>query len=69
MSSIKDFIYFDYDKIKSITSQISGGLIQEISHAFEDENSLNGNMGFNFQVLKGNGGGKTVEKVDRKSVV
>ena len=63
MSSIKDFIYFDYDKIKSISSQISGGLIQEISHAFEDENSLNGNMGFNFQVLKGNGGGKTVEKV------
>lgn len=63
MASIKDFIYFDYDKIKSISSQISGGLVQEISHAFEDESSLDGNMGFNFQILKGNAAGKSVEKI------
>ena len=38
MKTIKDFIYFDYDKAKSLQSQLSGGLLQEITTAIENEN-------------------------------
>ncbi|WP_176330746.1 hypothetical protein [Flavobacterium sp. FPG59] len=33
MKTIKDFIYFDYDKAKSLQSQLSGGLLSEITRA------------------------------------
>ncbi|WP_407483523.1 DUF6414 family protein [Elizabethkingia anophelis] len=62
MGSIKDLIYFDFEKVKSISSQMSGGIIQEISRAFEDESNIDGSVGFNLQLLKASAGGKTIEK-------
>ena len=37
MKTIKDFIYFDYEKAKSLQSQLGGGLLNEITRAFENE--------------------------------
>lgn len=54
MKSIKDLIYFDYDKAKSINSQLSGGLISEITRAIEEEGGLSSEIGFNIKFLKGN---------------
>ncbi|MCQ4035498.1 DUF6414 family protein [Kaistella montana] len=62
METIKDLIYFDFEKVKSISSQISGGFLQEVSRAFEDESNFEGGIGFNLQIVKGNTGGKTTEK-------
>lgn len=53
MKSIKDLIYFDYDKAKSISSQLSGGLINEITRAIEEEGGLNSELGFDLKILKG----------------
>lgn len=62
MDSIKDLIYFDLEKARSLISQLRGGLIHEISRAFEDESELNSGLGFDVKVFKGNIGGKDKEK-------
>lgn len=62
MNSIKDLIYFDLEKARSLISQLKGGLINEISRAFEDETELNSGLGFDIKVLKGNIGGKDKER-------
>ncbi|WP_319229525.1 hypothetical protein [Draconibacterium orientale] len=53
MDSIKDLIYFDYDKAKSINSQLSGGIISEITKAIENEVGLDSEIGFDIKLLKG----------------
>lgn len=62
MGSIKDLIYFDLEKARSIGSQLKGGLINEIYRAFEDESELNSGLGFNIKIIQGNIGGKDKEK-------
>lgn len=62
MESIKDLIYFDYDKAKSISSQLSGGLINEITKAIEEEGGLNSDLGFDLKILKGNIGSTDKDK-------
>ncbi len=62
MKSIKDLIYFDYEKARSLISQIQGGLISEISRAFEDEGEHGAELGFDLKVVKGKVGGKNSEK-------
>lgn len=62
MKSIKDLIYFDLEKARSLISQLKGGLISEISRAFEDETELNSGLGFDVKVIKGNIGGKDKER-------
>ena len=53
MKSIKDLIYFDYDKAKSLNSQLSGGLISEITRAIEDEGGSSSDFGFDIKLIKG----------------
>lgn len=62
MGSIKDLIYFDFEKVKSISSQLSGGIINEITKAFEDQTNLDGNVGLNVHVFKAGTDIKTSEK-------
>ena len=62
MNSIKDLIYFDLEKARSLISQLKGGLISEISRAFEDESELSSGLGFDVKIIKGNVGGKDKEK-------
>ena len=52
MSSIKDLIYFDYDKAKSLNSQLNGGIISELTRAIEKETGLASEIGFDIKVLK-----------------
>jgi hypothetical protein len=53
VKSIKDLIYFDYDKAKSLNSQLSGGLISEITRAIEEEGGSSSDFGFDIKLLKG----------------
>ncbi|WP_210488568.1 DUF6414 family protein [Rufibacter aurantiacus] len=53
MQSIKDLIYFDFDKAKSINSQLNGGAISELTRAIEEEGGLSSEIGFDIKILKG----------------
>ncbi|MCH7410178.1 hypothetical protein MM239_12290 [Belliella sp. DSM 111904] len=61
MGSIKDLIYFDFEKARSLISQLNGGLVSEISRAIENEGELKSNVGFNL-FLKGGIEGRDKEK-------
>ncbi|RST28058.1 DUF6414 family protein [Chryseobacterium lacus] len=63
MKSIKDLIYFDYDKAKSLHSQLSGGLLQEITRAVENEDGTNTELGFDIKILKAKTGFNDKEKL------
>lgn len=65
MNSIKDLIYFDYDKAKSINSQLSGGIISEITKAIENEVGLESEIGFDIKLLKGKIGAGDKDKTLR----
>jgi len=60
--TIKDLIYFDYNKAKSLNSQLSGGLINEITRAIENESGTNTEIGFDIKILKGKTGDNDKEK-------
>jgi len=62
MESIKDLIYFDYEKAKSINSQLNGGLINEITKAIENEGNLDSEIGFDVKILRGKISGGEKEK-------
>lgn len=65
MNSIKDLIYFDYDKAKSLNSQLNGGIISELTRAIEEETGLSTEIGFDIKVLKGGIGGTDKGKTFR----
>ncbi len=46
-------IYFDFDKAKSINSQLNGGAISELTRAIEEEGGLSSEIGFDIKILKG----------------
>jgi hypothetical protein len=62
MKSIKDLIYFDSEKANSLLSQLSGGLISEISNAVEDETEESSDIGFDLKFLKAGVGDKSKER-------
>ena len=62
MKSIKDLIYFDYEKAKSINSQLSGGLISEITRAIENEGGLDSELGIDIKLFKASIGSKDKER-------
>lgn len=59
---LKDLIYFDLEKARSIISQLKGGLISEISRAFEDESEINTGIGFDLKLISGKVGSSGKEK-------
>ncbi len=63
MNTIKDLLYFDLEKARSIISQLKGGLISEISRAFEGESEINSGIGFDLKLISGKIGGSDKEKV------
>ena len=52
MNSIKDLIYFDYDKAKSLNSQLNGGLLKQLTKTIEEESGTNGEVGIDIKVFK-----------------
>lgn len=65
MKTIKDLIYFDYDKAKSLNSQLKGGIVSELTRAMEEEGAVSSEFGFDIKVLKGKVGGTDKEKTLR----
>jgi len=62
MNSVKDLIYFDYDKAKSLNSQLSGGIVSEITRAIEEQGGLQSEFGFDIKLLKAKVGATADEK-------
>lgn len=62
MGTIKDLIYFDVEKARSIISQLNRGWVSEISRAFEEEKSESGDVGINVSFFKAGLGGVDKEK-------
>lgn len=69
MKTIKDFIYFDYDKAKSLQSQLSGGLLHEITRAIENENGGDSELGFDIKILSAKARTNDKEKTIRTEKV
>ncbi len=65
MKSIKDLIYFDYDKAKSLHSQLSGGLLQEITKAVENEEGGEAKIGVDIKIFNAQTGLNDKEKTIR----
>jgi hypothetical protein len=62
MGTIKDLIYFDVEKARSIISQLNRGWVSEISRAFEEERNESGEVGINVSFFKAGVGGSEKEK-------
>ncbi|MBB1286465.1 hypothetical protein HRH25_18935 [Flavisolibacter sp. BT320] len=69
MNSIKDLIYFDYDKAKSLNSQLTGGLISELTRAIESEGGLSSEVGFDVKILKSKIGSNNKERSIRTETI
>lgn len=69
MKSIKDLIYFDYDKAKSLNSQLSGGLISELTRAIESEGGLSAEAGLDVKILKSKVSGNNRERSVRTETI
>ncbi|WP_444823006.1 DUF6414 family protein, partial [Vibrio parahaemolyticus] len=52
MSEIKDFIYLDTDKVSSLYSQISGGLIQSVESLQSNTENNKNLRNYSFKVFK-----------------
>lgn len=65
MKSIKDLIYFDYDKAKSLNSQLKGGIVSELTRSMGEEGANSSEIGFDIKVLKGKVGGTDKENTLR----
>lgn len=61
MSEIKDFIYLDTDKVSSLYSQISGGLIQSVESLQSNTENNKNLRNYSFKVFKHEAGGTTAE--------
>ncbi len=57
MNSIKDLIYFDYDKAKSLNSQLNEGLLSRLTKTIEEESGDNSEIGLDIKILKAKAGG------------
>lgn len=69
METIKDLIYFDYDKAKSLNSQLTGGIISELTRAIENEGGLSSEIGFDIKILRSKIGGTNKERSIRTETI
>ncbi|MDD9177110.1 hypothetical protein PVK63_19770 [Aliivibrio sp. S2TY2] len=61
MSEIKDFIYLDTNKVSSLYSQISGGLVQSIESTQSNSEDSKNLRNYSFKVFKHEAGGTETE--------
>lgn len=69
MNSIKDLIYFDYDKAKSLNSQLNGGLLKQLTKTIEEESGANGEVGIDIKVFKAKVGNNDKDKEIRTETI
>lgn len=60
--TIRDLLYFDFDKAASLLSQIEGGLLQSVSETSEKSGTDRNQRTYDFRVFKGEFGGVSTEK-------
>ena len=69
MNSIKDLIYFDYDKAKSLNSQLNGGLLKQLTKTIEEESGNDGELGIDIKVFKAKIGANDKDKSTRTETI
>ncbi|WP_335901426.1 DUF6414 family protein [Shewanella algae] len=68
MKEIKDFMYLDMEKVSSLYSQLSGGIIQSVeASSTSSENSKN-LRNYDFKIFKHEAGGTETESQALKEV-
>lgn len=66
---IYDFIYVDLEKIISIYSQMTGGIVEVLERSTENSRSADNKRNYDFKVFKHDAGGTKNEKSSLKEVV
>ena len=69
MNSIKDLIYFDYDKAKSLNSQLNGGILKELTKTIEEESGNDAEVGIDIKIFKAKVGGNEKDKSIRTETI
>lgn len=62
MKSIKDLIYFDYDKAKSLNSQLNDGLLSRLTKTIEEESGDHSEVGVDIKIFKAKIGGNDKDR-------
>lgn len=68
MKEVKDFIYLDMDKISSLYSQISGGIVQSFEMSSASSKNSKNLRNYDFKVFKHDAGGTETESQDLKEI-
>jgi len=68
MKEIKDFIYLDMEKVSSLYSQLSGGIIQSVETSSTSTENNKNLRNYNFKVFKHEAGGVESESQELKEV-
>lgn len=64
-----DFIYVDLEKIISIYSQMTGGIVEVLERSTENSRSADNKRNYDFKIFKHDAGGTTNDKSALKEVV
>ena len=64
-----DFIYVDLEKVISIYSQMTGGIVEVLERNTEDSRSADNKRNYDFKVFKHDAGGTTNDKSSLKEIV
>ncbi len=64
-----DFIYVDLEKVISIYSQMTGGIVEVLERSTENSRSADNKRNYDFKVFKHDAGGTTNDKSALKEVV
>jgi len=64
-----DFLYVDIEKVVSIYSQITGGIVEVSERSTENSNTSDNKRNYDFKIFKHNAGGTESDKESLKEVV
>ncbi|ADE11376.1 DUF6414 family protein [Sideroxydans lithotrophicus] len=64
-----DFIYVDLEKVISIYSQMTGGIVEALERSTENSRSADNKRSYDFKVLKHDAGGTTNDRSAVKEVI
>lgn len=67
--NLYDYIYVDLDKVISLYSQMTGGIVEIIERNAESSRSLDNKRNYDFKVFKHDAGGTEIDKTTSKETI
>lgn len=67
--ALYDYIYVDLDKVISIYSQMTGGVVEVLERSAENSHSADNKRNYDFKVFKHDAGGTEVDKSTSKETI